>query len=88
MVYDRADLARRLAADEFLKLGEVAALAGVPRTTLNDWLRAGRVQMRHRKTLGGPLREGQRRFNPDDVRKLIADATREHGDPAADPPSS
>jgi hypothetical protein len=77
VTYDNADLARRLAADEWLKLGEVASLAGVPRTSLNRSLRDGKVVIRSRKTLGG----GQRRFNPDDVRTFVADP---HGEQQVD----
>lgn len=68
MPYDRDDLARRLAAGEWLKFGEVAELAQVPRTSLNRSLRDGRIEIRSRLTLGG----GQRRFNPDDVRAFLA----------------
>ena len=68
MPYDLDDLGRRLAADEWLKLGEVAALAGVPRTSLNTQLRLGNVVIGSRPTLGG----GQRRFNPADVRAFLA----------------
>lgn len=68
MPYDLDDLARRLAADEWLRLGEVAALARVPRTSLNTQLRLGTVTIDSELTLGG----GQRRFNPASVRKFLA----------------
>jgi hypothetical protein len=66
--YDRDDLERRLAADEWLKFGEVVYLAQVPRTSLNRSLREGKVVIASRLTLGG----GQRRFKPEDVRAFLA----------------
>lgn len=80
VVYDEAKLATRLDDGEWLKLGEVAALAGIPRTTLNDWIKQGRVKVRYRKTLGG----GQRRFNPEDVRRIIVEVKEEHSAEADD----
>lgn len=68
MAYDKADLNRRLAGGEWLQVGAIAALAGVSRNTVNAWLYAGKITMRHTTTLGG-----HRRFHPDDVRALLAD---------------
>jgi predicted DNA-binding transcriptional regulator AlpA len=66
VVYDEADLERRLAAGEGLRLGEVAALTKLGRTTLHDWIKDGRWKPRYTITLGG-----WRRFRAEDVRSLL-----------------
>lgn len=85
MVYEKADVARRLAADEWLQVGAMAALAGVSRGTMNTWVADARekygITMRRTQTLGG-----QRKFHPDDVRALIARVTKvSDGNEEADP---
>lgn len=74
MVYDVADLERRLAAGEWLPTGAVAVLLGQGRTTIHEWVEKDRI--RYRRTLGG-----QRRCHPDDVRRLIAESQQIHGGP-------
>lgn len=70
----RAAVERRLAANESLRLGEVATLAGRGRSTIQDWIQTGKWKPRHTRTLGG-----QRRFHPDDVRQLLAEVREVHG---------
>lgn len=78
MVYDRADAARRLEANEWLQVGAMAALAGVSRGTMNVWVAEAKekydIDMRRTLTLGG-----HRKFHPDDVRSLIAKVTAVRG---------
>jgi hypothetical protein len=78
VVYDKADVARRLAADEWLQVGAMAALADVSRGTMNVWVADAKerygVDLRFTRTLGG-----QRKFHPEDVRELIAKVTKVHG---------
>lgn len=80
MVYDVADLERRLAANESLRLGEVAALAGRGRSTIQDWIQTGKWKPRYTRTLGR-----QRHFHPDDVRAVLAMAREVHGGDTAGP---
>lgn len=77
-----AELEKRLAANESLRLGEVATLAGRGRSTIQDWIATGKWRPRYTRTLGG-----QRKFNPDDVRKLLAEVREVHGgdEPAPGP---
>lgn len=81
MVYDVADLERRLSAGEWLRLGEVAALTGRGRSTIQDWITSGKWKPRRTRTLGG-----HRQFHPDDVRSLIAEARHISG--GSDSPAS
>jgi len=74
VVYDVAKLERRLAAGEPLRKGEVAALARIGLSTLDDWIRTGRWKPRYTLTLGR-----HRRFHPDDIRALLAQLREEHG---------
>jgi excisionase family DNA binding protein len=79
---DVAKLEQRLAANESLRLGEVATLAGRGRSTIQDWISTGKWKPRYTRTLGG-----QRRFHADDVRALLAMARELHGggEPAPGP---
>lgn len=82
MVYDVAKLQERLDAGEWLRTGEVAALLGHGRTTFHEWLKKN-TGVRYTRTLGG-----QRKYHPDDVRRLIAEVREVHGgedDPAPAP---
>lgn len=72
MVYDIAELERRLTAGEWLRSGEVAALLGVGRTTMHRMLTGGAVGYRIRPGAGG-----HRECNPDDVRQQLAERRRE-----------
>jgi excisionase family DNA binding protein len=76
VAYDPASLRDQLDRGEWLRIGAVAALCGVGRSTLQDWIRAGRAQLRFTKTLGG-----QRKYHPDDVRALVEKARTVHGEP-------
>lgn len=68
MSNDVADIERRLNADEWLRPGDVALLLGVARSTVHEYLKAGRI--RYRRKGGGVQRE----CHPDDVRRLLAEA--------------
>lgn len=74
MGYDVAKLEQRLAAGESLRKGEVAALAQVPVTTLDGWIKVGHWKPRYTKTLGG-----HRRFKADSIRELLGQLREEHG---------
>lgn len=66
---DPAAIERRLDAGEWLRLGDIAVLLGVSRTTAHRLFARG--QIAYRKTPGG-LRYG----DPADVRRLLAESRR------------
>lgn len=66
------EIEQRLDAGEWLRPGEVATLLDVSRTTVHGLLKRGEI--RYRATPGG-----QRRCNPEDVRRLLDAARRVHG---------
>jgi DNA-binding transcriptional MerR regulator len=75
MVYDTADIERRLAAGEWLLIGEVAALLGIGRSTVHRLL--GTRTIRHRIRPGtGSYRE----CHPDDVRQQLKARRTVHGE--------
>lgn len=78
MAIDKADVARRLDAGEWLQIGSMAVLADVSRGTMNVWVAEAEskygIVMRRTQTLGG-----HRKFHPDDVRALVAKVTKVHG---------
>lgn len=79
MAYEAADLERRLEAGEWLPIGAVAVLLGQGRTSVHRLATSGGIK--YRRTLGG-----QRRCDPEDVRRLLAEARKIHGtDEAAEP---
>ncbi len=67
MVYDTADLERRLDAGEWLLIGEVAALLGIGRATVHRMLVARTIRYRTRPGSGS-----YRECHPDDVRQRLA----------------
>lgn len=69
---DPAVLERRLDAGEWLSPGAVAVLLGVGRTTVHYRLEAGVIRYRLK---GAGI---QRLCNPEDVRRLLAEARAEH----------
>lgn len=71
MVYDTADLERRLNAGEWLLIGEVAAILGIGRATVHRMLVAGTIRHRTRPGSGS-----YRECHPGDVRAQL-DARRE-----------
>lgn len=73
VVYDVVDLERRLAANEWLRTGEVSALVRQSRTAFHEWLKK-HPEVRFTRTLGG-----QRKYHPDDVRRLLAEVREVHG---------
>lgn len=71
MVYDIADLERRLRAGEWLLIGEVAAVIGISRASVDRMLTAG--------TIGHRVRPGSGRYrecDPDDVRHQLDERRR------------
>jgi hypothetical protein len=71
VVYDLADIERRLNAGQWLLMGEVAALLGIGRSSIHRMLTAG--------TIGYRLRPGTgeyRECDPADVRRLLAERQR------------
>lgn len=74
MVKQTADeLERMLGQDAWLSSGQIATLLGRGRTTI--WRRLQADDMRSRKTPGG-----QSEWHPDDVRRLLAEARKVHGE--------
>ncbi len=73
MVHDIADLQRRLDAGDWLLIGEVGALLGISRATVDRMLVAGSIGHRIRPGSGG-----WRECNPADVRQHLTDRRREH----------
>lgn len=70
MVADPAEILRRLEEGDWLRPSEVAAITGLGRTTIH------RLSIERR--LGFKETPGKhRRYNPADVRKLLADLERE-----------
>lgn len=72
------ELRARLAAGEWLRTGEVAVLFGTRRSTVDGWLRRGRLRFRTHPV------SGYRTCDPDDVQRLLAQATADAPAPAAD----
>lgn len=70
---DPATLERRLDAGDWLRTGEVAALLGVSRGTIHNWVKAGTIG--HKRKGGGI----QRVCNPEDVRRLLNQSRQVHG---------
>lgn len=75
MVYDIADLERRLNEGEWLLIGEMAALLGIGRATAHRLLVARTIRYRIRPGSGS-----YRECHPDDVRQQLADRRRVQGD--------
>jgi excisionase family DNA binding protein len=73
VVYDVADIERRLDAGEWLRPGEVAALLGIGRTTVHRMLGAGTIGHRVRPGTGE-----QRECAPADVRRLLDERRQVH----------
>ena len=78
-----AEIERKLDAGEWLRPGEVALLFDTTRTSIDRWIRAGRIAYRRR----GPA--GYRVLNPEDVRRELDEYRRERrngtGDTTAPP---
>lgn len=74
MTDDRtADLRRRLAAGEWLKAGEVAALFSTTRQSVDRWLRNGVVIGGYRRTIEyRTAPSGHRLIDPEVVTQLLA----------------
>ncbi len=73
MVYDIAELERRLNAGDWLLIGEVAALLGIGRASVHRLLTAG--------IIGHRIRPGAGRYReckPDDVRHQLDARRQEH----------
>lgn len=72
MVYDIAELERRLNAGDWLLIGEAAAVLGISRATVDRLLTAGTIGHRIRPGAGS-----YRECNPTDVRRLLDERRRE-----------
>lgn len=73
------EIERRLARGEWLLPGEVAVLLGVDRSTvIRAYLRPDPPLIRYRRR---PGRGGYRECHPDDVRLVLAERRRIHGEP-------
>lgn len=75
MVYDTADLERRLDAGEWLLIGEVAAVLGIGRATVHRMLTAGAIRYRTRPGAGS-----YRECHPHDVHAQLTARRTVHGD--------
>ena len=72
-----AELRRRLEAGEWLLPGEVGALFGKSRFTVDYWLTTGKIKYKR-----GPGRI--RTCDPADVRRLLDESSEVHGNAAAE----
>ena len=80
VVYDLADIERRLDAGKPLLIGEVAALLDVSRSTVHRMLRRGEIRYSTKPGAGG-----YRECIAEDVRRELAKRRQEHrGDPDPD----
>jgi len=73
MAYDVEALEKQVAAGVELRSGAVAALLGVTRGTVHNWIKQGKI--RYRVTVGR-----QRLLNPVDVARLLAETREIHQD--------
>jgi IS30 family transposase len=67
-----SEIERQLDGGAWLTSGQITTLLGRGRTTI--WRRLRRSDMRWRETPGG-----NREYNPEDVRRLLAESRRVHG---------
>ncbi len=74
MVYDIAGIERRLNKGDWLLIGEVAAILGISRATVDRMLVAGSI--RHR-TRPGP--GAYRECKPEDIQRLLEKRLQERG---------
>lgn len=75
MVYDLADIERRLDAGEGLLIGEAAALLHVGRSTIDRLIRRGTIRYQVRAGPGA-----YRECHPEDVRRLLDEYRQVHRD--------
>lgn len=76
MTHTPEELERRLDANEWLLVGEVATLLGVDRTTIHRMLTTEPPKFRHKRRAG---RGGYRELHPDDVRRELDERRKVHG---------
>jgi len=75
VVYDLADIERRLDAGQWLRIGEVAALLDVSRSSTHRMVTSGVIAHRVRPGSGA-----YRECDPADVRRLLAERRQVHRD--------